>query len=338
MPKFSIIIPVRKINDYLKESIQKIKELDYKDFEVWIITDESESFYFEDERFKIISSGSGNPAEKRNIAAKISNGKILAFLDDDAYPKKDWLTVADILFTDPKVYALAGPTITPQNAALLERLADKILESPFIVGPTMFRFKPSDRGRIIDDSPSVNLLVRKDAFLSVGGFMTDYWPGEDTKLCLDLVRKFGGGFPYNPRLVVYHHRRELLIPHLKQISRYGRQRGQFAKIFPETSRRFHYFVPSLFLLGLLLGPAVCFLIPVLWRVFFSVTAIYLLLLFYEFIKNCLEERSLLAGYYVAVGIVLTHIVYGINFIVGYIKKPELQLKKFDTQTGNYVEG
>ena len=62
------------------------------------------------------------------------------------------------------------------------------------------------------------------------------------------------------------------------------------------------------------------------------------MIFYEFIKSSLEEKSLLAGYYVAVGIVLTHIVYGANFIIGYIKKPELQLKKFDSKTGNYVEG
>jgi glycosyltransferase involved in cell wall biosynthesis len=338
VPKFSIIIPIRKLTDYLKESVQKIKELDYKDFEVLVITDEEENYDFGDSRFKLVISGDVGPAEKRNLGATRSNGGILAFLDDDAYPKKDWLTIAEEIFLKPEVYALAGSTITPQNATFLERLSGKILESPFIAGPNMFRYKPGTSRRIIDDSPTVNLLVRRGAFLSVGGFITDYWPGEDTKLCLDLVKKFGGGFPYEPGLIVYHHRRELLLPHLKQISRYGRQRGQFAKIFPGNSPVFPYFIPSVWVLGLFLGPVICFFFPFLWRVYFFVVRLYLSILLYEFIIKSFEQESILAGYYVSIGMFLTHIVYGYNFIVGYIKRPGLKLREIDSKTGNYIEG
>lgn len=338
MPKYSIIIPIRKINDYLKESVEKIKELDYKDFEVWIITDEYEAYAFGDSRFKIISSGNVGPAEKRNLGAQRSTGEILAFLDDDSYPRKDWLTIANEAFVKPDVYALAGSTLTPQSATFLEKLSGKILESPFIAGPTMFRYKPGSSRRIIDDSPTVNLLVRKNAFLSVGGFMSEFWPGEDTKLCLDLVKKFGGGFPYEPDLIVYHHRRELLVPHLKQISRYGRQRGQFAKVFPSNSPIFPYFIPSLWVLGLFLGPIVCLFFPILWKVYFFVVRLYLNILLYEFIIKSFEQESIRAGYYVSIGMFLTHIVYGYNFIVGYIKRPGLKLRNLDEATGNYIEG
>jgi glycosyltransferase involved in cell wall biosynthesis len=331
MSKFSIIIPIRKINDYLKESVEKIKELEYKDFEVWIITDEEDSYDFGDARFKIIPSGNVGPAEKRNLGAQKSTGEILAFLDDDAYPRKEWLNIANDSFKKPEVYALAGSTLTPESATFLERLSGKILESPFIAGPSMFRYKPGASRRIIDDSPTVNMFVRKDAFLSVGGFMTDFWPGEDTKLCLDLTKKYGVGFPYEPDLIVYHHRRELLVPHLKQISRYGRQRGQFAKVFPGNSPVFPYFFPSLLVIGLFLG-------PVLWKIYFFVVRLYLNILLYEFVIKSFEQESLLAGYYVSLGMFLTHIVYGYNFIIGYIKRPSLKLRKIDSKTGNYIGG
>lgn len=336
MPRFSIIIPVRGVTNYLKESVQKIKELDFKDFEVVVVTDE-EVCDLMDSRFVAISSGPVGPAEKRNLGARIAKGEIIAFLDDDAYPQKDWLTVADKIFKDSQVFALGGPALTPKNASFLEKMSGKVLESFVASGFTVFRHKPSAK-RIIFDYPSVNLFVRKEAFLSVGGFVTRFWPGEDTKLCLDLVKKYGRGFLYDPSVIVYHHRRNLLIPHLKQISRYGRHRGQFAKVYPETSRAFQYFIPSMIIFGLVVGPALCVLLPFLWSIYFSFITLYLSVILFEFARNVFKEKSLLSGYYVAVGIFLTHIVYGINFIIGYIKKPELELRKLDNTTGNYIEG
>ena len=38
------------------------------------------------------------------------------------------------------------------------------------------------------------------------------------------------------------------------------------------------------------------------------------------------------------GVFLTHVVYGINFLIGIVKKPRLKLKNYDKKTGNYLEG
>jgi len=35
---------------------------------------------------------------------------------------------------------------------------------------------------------------------------------------------------------------------------------------------------------------------------------------------------------------LTHMVYGINFIIGLLKKPKLKLRNIDSYSGNYVGG
>ena len=336
--KFSIIIPVRSINNFLKENIYHLRRLDYSNFEVIIILDQGEEFDFgNDTRFRFVVSGSKGPGEKRNIGAKEAEGDILVFLDDDAYPRKDWLTFAQEMFENEQVYALGAPAVTPENASFLESMSGKVLESWLSGGGTVYRHIP-DRLREVDDYPTVNLFVRKSAFLDVGGFTTAFWPGEDTKLCLDLVKKFGRKFFYDPRPIVFHHRRRLFLPHLKQVSRFGQHRGQFARIFPETSRLPMYFVPSLFVCGLIFGFFASLIFPYLKPIYWSVVISYLALLVLESTKVAMLEKSLVAGFCVGMGIFLTHIIYGVNFVIGFLRRPELKLRNFDEKTGNYLGG
>ncbi|GIW69574.1 MAG: hypothetical protein KatS3mg101_0321 [Patescibacteria group bacterium] len=337
MIKFSVIIPVRKINEFLKENISYLKQLAYENFEAIIITDEEEKFDFGDDRFLLISSGPIGPGEKRNLGASKATGEVLAFLDDDAYPRSDWLDKAAELFSDPQVYAVGGPAVTPVNAKFMEKMSGRVLESPLASAGTIYRHIPGKRVEI-DDYPTVNLLVRKVDFDRVGGFSKEFWPGEDTKFCLDLVKSKGRKFIYDPSLVVFHHRRSLFIPHLKQISRYGRHRGQFARLFPETSRLPAYFAPSSFLLGLLAGPVFCLFWPFLWQLYLGALLFYLILLIWEGHKIYEKDWSMSGAFYVMAGIFLTHIVYGSNFIVGILKKPKLKLRGVDKSTGNYLGG
>ncbi len=335
--RFSIIIPVRTINDYLRENLEHLQQLEYPHYEVIVITDNEETLPVDDPRYKCISSGAEGPGTKRNLGAKIAQGDVLAFLDDDAFPAPDWLTHASRLFKEyPGMYALGAPAITPPGSPLLEALSGHIYASPLTAGNTSYRYLPQKR-RSIDDYPTVNLFVRKDAFDMVGGFPMEFWPGEDTKLCLDLLKHFDMPFLYDPAPKVYHHRRNVLLPHLKQLSRYGRHRGQFARIFPETSLWRPYFVPSLFVLGLVLGPLLSFGFPVLWRIYFSVLALYFGLVLFESLRIAFLTRSLLALPITLVGIFLTHIVYGVSFLWGFIKRPTLKLRDVDA-SGNYIGG
>ncbi|MBT6401579.1 glycosyltransferase [candidate division WWE3 bacterium] len=338
-PEFSIIIPARTITDYLKENFSYLKKLDYDNFEVILIFDTVvEKPADLDERFRFIDNvGNLGPGEKRNMGAELADGNILVFLDDDAYPERRWLRHASDIFRNSNVYALGAPAMTPKDAGFLERLGGRLLESTLVSYSTVYRHMPLNP-RKVDDYPTVNLFVRKDAFMAVGGFITEFWPGEDTKLCLDLVNKFQRPFEYDPRPIVYHHRRNVLVPHLKQISRYGQHRGQFARLFPQTSRLLSYFIPSLFVLGLLTGPVVSSFIPQLWGIYIGILGLYAFLVLQQSIRVVLEEKMLLAGLFMIVGIIATHVIYGANFIVGFIRKPKLKLHAVDLTTGNYLGG
>lgn len=339
MTDFSIIIALRKINEYATECVANILKQSHKYFEVIIITDEEEELSpsIEDSRIKIISSGPLGPGEKRNIGAKAAKGEILAFIDDDAYPEKDWLENASRIFNEIDIYALGGPGVTPPNVSFLEKMTGYLLESWMTGAGTIYRNKIAEN-REVEDYPTFNLFVKKSVFDSVGGFPINYWPGEDTKLCLDMIQNQQKKFLYSGSLVVYHHRRPLFSPFLKQISRYGRHRGLFAKIFPKTSRLPVFFIPSLFVLGLFFGLLVSLYVPSLFNLYAGALIVYLILILREGFLVFRTEKDTRTLLYVPIGIFLTHITYGTNFLIGLIIPPKMKLRKIDKETGNYLGG
>lgn len=337
MPLFSIIIISRQNNNYLAEAIAALRNQSFKDFEVIIVLDIKDSINFDnDERFKVFVSDDKSPGGKRNYGSKKALGKILVFMDDDAFPTKNWLAEAATIFEKEDVFALGGPALTPQDVEFQEKLSGRVIESWMTSGSTSFRHKISC-SRQVFDYPSVNLFVTKEAFDGVGGFSTKFWPGEDTKLCLDLVKRYKKNFKYDPRPVVYHHRRFILLPYLKQVSRYGMHRGRFARIFPETSLLPMYFIPSLFVLSLALSPLFILFNPILKNIYFFALAIYLLLILIETAKMIVKEKDIkyLLGGFV---IFATHIVYGSFFLKGLFQQTRLQLRRVDESTGNYLGG
>lgn len=62
-PKISVIIPTVRINDYILESIPKLLELDWPDFEILIFTDNPDKKHSWP-KTRIIASGKVGPAEK----------------------------------------------------------------------------------------------------------------------------------------------------------------------------------------------------------------------------------------------------------------------------------
>lgn len=338
--KFSVIIPTRAINDYLKETVSKLKKVSYYDFEVIIVLDKFIKVNFgpRETRFKVIESGPVKPGEKRNLGAKEATGDVLAFIDDDAYPDAGWLRTAANIFRDEEgLYALGGPAVTPLNVEFEEEMAGRVLESYMSGGFTTYRHKEASR-KEVDDYPSVNFFVLKEAFEAVGGFDMNYWPGEDTKLCLDLVKHYKKKFLYDPEPVVYHHRRKLYKPFYKQVARYGKHRGWFARVFPKNSRKLAYFIPSLFVLGLVFGLIASLFVKGLITAYLLVIFLYLTLIFSEAQKVSMNERDYKAFKYIFFGIIGTNIHYGINFMKGFLFKPKSELRDIDHESGSYQGG
>ncbi len=311
-PPVSIIIAFRHPNDYLYECLEKIGELDYPNFEVILLPDQP--MEGAGEGILVIPTGAVGPPEKRDIGAKKARGEILAFIDDDAYPRQDWLNRAIPHFRNPQIGAVGGPALTPPEDDLFRQAGGKVLSSLLVGGVHIFRSLPG-RIREVDDYPTSNLLVQRDAFERVGGFASPYWPGEDTVLCWKLTHQAGLKIIYDPEVRVYHHRRPLFKKHWKQIGNYGLHRGYFAKKFPRTSRRLNYFLPSLWTLFIFLGwiPGVFF--PKWILIYLSAVGFYLL----AALASGLGSRNIKITFLVGAGIVTTHFVYGIKFLQGLLR-------------------
>jgi hypothetical protein len=210
------------------------------------------------------------------------------------------------------------PALTPVTDSFWQRVSGAVFLSK-LSGGVPERYIPVGEVRIIEDWPSVNLMIRRSAFLDIGGFNSPYWPGEDTKLCLDLVKKTKKKILYIPNLIVWHHRRAGLIGHLKQIGGYAIHRGYFAKVYPETSRKFLYFIPTIFVLFIFFS--ICTLI---WFQKFSWVVIagficYALALCKAYLDMRKYESHLVS--IVAIGYtILTHFWYGVKFSQGLFTK------------------
>jgi len=310
----SIIIPCKKSNDFLKECLDHISKLDYENFEVIILPD-TLSCISPLVRgrlrggIRIVPTGPIKPGAKRNIGARQAQGEILAFIDDDAYPRHDWLSKAEEYFKDENITAVAGPGVTPAADSFWQQVSGAMYLSWF-GGANPDRFWPGKK-KFVTDWPSMNFLIRQKDYLAAGGFDEKYWPGEDSVLCNHLI-KAGKKILYAPKVIVYHHRRKNLKEHLKQVG--SHKRGLFARVYPENSRKFKYFLPSLFLLFALFGYLMLFLpqpynliYPILW-------SIYGLAVLTAIIQIFMRTKKPAVGLASLIYIPLTHLIYGFAFL------------------------
>lgn len=316
---FSIIIPVKNKNDYLIENINNCLNLSYPNFEILVFPDIN--FDFLHPRVRIVPTGEIGPAEKRDLAIHYAKGDILAFLDDDAYPDKQWLDHAVKYFNDDnnKIAAVCGPAVTPKSDGLIQQLSGEIYTSSIACGNVVFRYKPIDKVFEVDDFPSVNFIIKKDSFKAAGGFGSKFWPGEDTKLCMEVII-LGKKIIYDPKILVYHHRRGEFKKHLTQVFSYSIHRGYFVKKFQKNSAKFLYFMPSIFIFFLIAGAILSFFYLYFFYFYISIIFIYIVLLLINSILRFRENKNLLVSLLLMPSIFLTHIFYGAGFFKGLFVK------------------
>lgn len=319
---FSIIIPVKEINHYLlEENFPALSKLSYTNFEVIVLPNKKSALDKLLQKkypwLKIVPTGKvTRPAQKRDIGVKKSRGTIIAFIDDDAYPTSNWLKKAEAHFEKSEIAAVCGPGILPPKANLWERIFDEVLKTWVGSGGYGYRFIPQ-RSRFIDDYPSMNFLVRRDIFLELGGFNSDYWPGEDSKLCEDIVYKKKKKILYHPDVVIYHHRRTDLKAFLKQHGRYGFHRGAFFAHGDRNSRRVVYLAPTFFISYLFSLPFIYKFSIIDFQLSIIPLIIYLLCLFFVLISSLKNTRRLKIAFLSTIVLFLMHVVYGVRFIYGF---------------------
>lgn len=313
LPSVSVIIPSRSVTPELRETLGVLGRLRPGPQEILVLPDAETAEAFPGVRF--LPTVVANPCVKRNRALAEARGEIIAFLDDDAYPSAGWLPHALRHFRDPSVVAVGGPGVTPPHDPVWAKVSGAVLTSWLGSGPARCRYWPVGGVRPVDDWQAVNLLVRRAALERIGGLDTSFWPGEDTKLCLDLLRG-GGTIRYDPRVVVYHHRATTPMRHLRQVGRYGLHRGHFARVLPKTSRRLVYVLPTFSVLALVALAGVTWVVPAARPHGTVLLALALMVMAAFGLVEATRVREWRVALFFPFLLIGTHLVYGLAFLRG----------------------
>jgi len=312
--KYSIIIPVKEINDYVRENIFKIHAEKRSDIEIIVLPNNHGDYSITGVQFH--KTGKVSPGKKRDLGAKIAKGQWLVFLDDDSYPDIGYFGILDQLIQAQPSIAYGGPGVTPVENSFWQQVSGAVFLSKWSGGAPE-RYISYPISKFVDDWPSVNFVINKMIFNEIGGFNTDYWPGEDTFLCEKLVNK-KYKILYSHELIVYHHRREGLLKHLKQVGNYGLHRGHFFRINLSNSRKLKYLIPSIFVLVSIVG--IIQLLFGFWNDYSTLIMYIYIIAIGLAVIDITKLKNIMVALCTLPYIILTHFSYGIMFLFGLTKK------------------
>lgn len=91
--KFSVILPIYKVEKYLHECVDSILDQTYTDFEIILVDDGSpdscpqicDEYAAKDARVKVLHKDNGGQASARNAGLDIAKGEYICFVDSDDY-------------------------------------------------------------------------------------------------------------------------------------------------------------------------------------------------------------------------------------------------------------
>lgn len=231
-PKVSVIMPVERLGGDAERAIASVlnQEAPFA-FELIVVSAEPLAREAET-RLRNVVEPNRNPATRRNRAASVAAGEILAFIDDDATADPRWLaTAAGYLDAHPDVLAVGGPDPAPPDSSIPELISDTLLATRWIGSGVACH---ENRRGVFDvrhatDVALVNLFVRRSAFTGFDEAIG--YIGEDTGLVEQLLGR--GRVVYHDGVRVFHRRRPFPGPYLRQRWRYRVKTG---RMFAHGSR------------------------------------------------------------------------------------------------------
>jgi mycofactocin system glycosyltransferase len=251
LPEISIVIPVKDRAGELRRCLSSISCLDYPREKLQVIvvddgsSDDSPLVARQFRAMLVPSGGTGRgPAAARNVGASQASGEILAFIDSDCCASKEWLTQLIPSFNDPSMAAVGGQVDGMCTESSVDRY-ESIMSSLSLGSRERVGSSGSDTFYL----PSCNLLVRRDAFRSAGGFKDEMHVGEDVDLTWRL-RDRGWTISYLPAGNVLHEHRSSIRSFMSRRFDYGTSEGMLQLLHP--GRRKQMVIPPLLAIVLML--------------------------------------------------------------------------------------
>jgi glycosyltransferase involved in cell wall biosynthesis len=180
MVKFSVVIPTYNEAKYIDNALSALKQQSFKDFEV-IVKDglSQDATIKKAKKFtkKVFSRKDSSAADARNQGAGYAQGDVLVFMDADTLLPPDTLAHFEQILNNEKVVGASCRKV-PISNSILDRILYEFVNFSTWVG-SILRLGGA-HGNL--------MLIRRDAFMAVGGFNPDIIVAEEQELIRRALR------------------------------------------------------------------------------------------------------------------------------------------------------
>jgi glycosyltransferase involved in cell wall biosynthesis len=231
MRSISVVIPTRERPGALAACLSGLKAqtLSSSQFEV-VVVDDGGSAKLDDIverhrgplRVSLSHRPHAGPAAARNAGAKIANGAVLAFTDDDCVPEPDWLEAITAAVGRSPGCVVGGRTENALTANSSSEASQSVLSYLYAEGLR--------RSGELPFVASNNMALERELFDAVGGFDASFpeAAAEDRDLSARCIAS-GGSLVYEPAAVIRHSHPLGPLSLLRQFMAYGRGARQLAE-------------------------------------------------------------------------------------------------------------
>lgn len=195
--KVSVIVPVYNTEKYLRECVDSILDMSYRELEVILVDDGSsdtsgsicDSYSRKDTRVKVIHKTNGGLSSARNAGLDVSSGEYICFIDSDDTVDKDFAgRLVSALSEEAKALFAFCDFDDPRRPELLKGNKEKG-QNPAALGKEDFKAFLSDhKSREYVDAVIVcNKLFKRELFDSLR-FNEGRWH-EDEFLVNEIIKR-----------------------------------------------------------------------------------------------------------------------------------------------------
>lgn len=305
---FSFIIPVFNRPEEIRELLESMRKLEYKEpFEVVIVEDGSSldseavvATFSNELEISYYKKQNTGPGDSRNYGMKKAKGTFFLILDSDVILPPDYLLKVGEELENSFTHCFGGRDSAHATFSEVQKAINYAMTSFFTTGGIrgnkrmIGKFQPR----------SFNMGLSKKAFVKTGGFGSIH-PGEDPDLALRLW-KLGFETRFFPNVVVFHKRRIDWGKFYQQVYKFGLVRPILNKWHPGSDKITFWF-PTFFSAGLLLS-----VLLALWG-FTAFLFIYVGYMIFILIDASVHGKSIKIGIYSLWASLIQFFGYGLGF-------------------------